>query len=204
MRTWKSPRHRIVGLRHRVVHDYFDVDLDLVWAVVRTRALATCHAPHRDSRLARPERRAGRRVIPRRAASRRSMSPHTRVLLLRTDWLGVQVRQIERHPILWTVHGADFRDRLSGRRIIGFFRTRGGLIALARCGFGSHTVSKAAPFTMHLSRLSDFPSRYSHRSAANRARVRSNSSRPTSPARAAVAHDAAMFGVISNAHPVVP
>jgi uncharacterized protein with HEPN domain len=24
------PWHRIVGLRHRVVHDYFDVDLDLV------------------------------------------------------------------------------------------------------------------------------------------------------------------------------
>jgi uncharacterized protein with HEPN domain len=30
------PRHRIVGLRHRVVHDYFDVDLDLVWAIVET------------------------------------------------------------------------------------------------------------------------------------------------------------------------
>ena len=28
------PWHRIVGLRHRVVHDYFDVDLDLVWAIL--------------------------------------------------------------------------------------------------------------------------------------------------------------------------
>ena len=25
---------RIVGLRHRIVHEYFDVDLDLVWAIV--------------------------------------------------------------------------------------------------------------------------------------------------------------------------
>jgi uncharacterized protein with HEPN domain len=30
------PCHRIVGLRHRVVHDYFDVDLDLVWSIVET------------------------------------------------------------------------------------------------------------------------------------------------------------------------
>jgi uncharacterized protein with HEPN domain len=30
------PWHRIVGLRHRIVHDYFDVDLDLVWAIVET------------------------------------------------------------------------------------------------------------------------------------------------------------------------
>ena len=30
------PWHRIVGLRHRVVHDYFDVDLDLVWTIVET------------------------------------------------------------------------------------------------------------------------------------------------------------------------
>jgi uncharacterized protein with HEPN domain len=28
------PWHRIAGLRHRVVHDYFDVDLDLVWKIV--------------------------------------------------------------------------------------------------------------------------------------------------------------------------
>lgn len=28
------PWNRIVGLRHRVVHDYFDVDLDLVWAIL--------------------------------------------------------------------------------------------------------------------------------------------------------------------------
>jgi len=30
------PWHRIVGLRHRIVHEYFDVDLDLVWAIVHT------------------------------------------------------------------------------------------------------------------------------------------------------------------------
>jgi len=30
------PWHRIVGLRHRVVHDYFDVDLELVWRIVET------------------------------------------------------------------------------------------------------------------------------------------------------------------------
>lgn len=28
------PWSRIVGLRHRIVHEYFDVDLDLVWAIV--------------------------------------------------------------------------------------------------------------------------------------------------------------------------
>ncbi len=28
------PWHRIVGLRHRIVHDYFDVDLDLVWSIL--------------------------------------------------------------------------------------------------------------------------------------------------------------------------
>ena len=28
------PWHRIVGLRHRIVHDCFDVDLELVWAIV--------------------------------------------------------------------------------------------------------------------------------------------------------------------------
>lgn len=30
------PWHRIVGLRHRIVHDYLDVDLDLVWAILET------------------------------------------------------------------------------------------------------------------------------------------------------------------------
>jgi uncharacterized protein with HEPN domain len=35
-RSVDVPWHRIVGLRHRVVHDYFDVDLDLVWAIVET------------------------------------------------------------------------------------------------------------------------------------------------------------------------
>jgi uncharacterized protein with HEPN domain len=29
------PWRRIVGLRHRIVHEYFDVDLDLVWTIVR-------------------------------------------------------------------------------------------------------------------------------------------------------------------------
>ncbi len=28
------PWHRIVGLRHRVVHDYIGVDLELVWKIV--------------------------------------------------------------------------------------------------------------------------------------------------------------------------
>jgi uncharacterized protein with HEPN domain len=28
------PWHRIVGLRHRIVHDYFDVDLDLIWTIL--------------------------------------------------------------------------------------------------------------------------------------------------------------------------
>ena len=28
------PWRRIVGLRHRIVHAYFDVDLDLVWTIV--------------------------------------------------------------------------------------------------------------------------------------------------------------------------
>lgn len=28
------PWRRIVGLRHRIVHEYFDVDLDLVWTIV--------------------------------------------------------------------------------------------------------------------------------------------------------------------------
>ena len=29
------PWRRIVGLRHRIVHEYFDVDLDIVWTIVR-------------------------------------------------------------------------------------------------------------------------------------------------------------------------
>ncbi len=28
------PWHRIIGMRHRIVHDYFDVDTDIVWEVV--------------------------------------------------------------------------------------------------------------------------------------------------------------------------
>ena len=35
-RQAEIPWHRIAGLRHRIVHEYFDVDLDLVWAIVRT------------------------------------------------------------------------------------------------------------------------------------------------------------------------
>ena len=30
------PWRRIVGLRHRIVHEYFDVDLDLVWEIVHS------------------------------------------------------------------------------------------------------------------------------------------------------------------------
>ena len=29
------PWRRIVGLRNRIVHDYFNVDLDLVWETIR-------------------------------------------------------------------------------------------------------------------------------------------------------------------------
>ena len=48
------PWRQIVGLRHRIVHDYFDVDLDLMWTIVRTelpvlaaqlQALAAAHGP---------------------------------------------------------------------------------------------------------------------------------------------------------------
>ena len=49
-----TPWRRIVGLRHRIVHDYFDVDLDLVWTIVHAelppleaqlRALRAAHGP---------------------------------------------------------------------------------------------------------------------------------------------------------------
>ena len=30
------PWRQIIGLRHRIVHDYFDVDLDLVWTIVHS------------------------------------------------------------------------------------------------------------------------------------------------------------------------
>lgn len=30
------PWRRIVGLRHRIVHEYFDVDLELVWEIVQS------------------------------------------------------------------------------------------------------------------------------------------------------------------------
>jgi uncharacterized protein with HEPN domain len=30
------PWRRIIGLRHRIVHDYFEVDVALVWEIVRT------------------------------------------------------------------------------------------------------------------------------------------------------------------------
>ena len=30
------PWHQIAGLRNRIVHEYFDVDVDLVWEIVRT------------------------------------------------------------------------------------------------------------------------------------------------------------------------
>ena len=30
----EMPWRRIVGLRHRIVHEYFDVDHDLVWSII--------------------------------------------------------------------------------------------------------------------------------------------------------------------------
>ena len=30
------PWHQIAGLRNRIVHEYFDVDLELVWTIART------------------------------------------------------------------------------------------------------------------------------------------------------------------------
>jgi uncharacterized protein with HEPN domain len=42
---------QIVGLRNRIVHDYFNVDLDLVWQIVRDEL------PRLESELARLKRR---------------------------------------------------------------------------------------------------------------------------------------------------
>lgn len=33
------PWHRIVGLRHRIVHDYFGVDVSLIWTIASKDAL---------------------------------------------------------------------------------------------------------------------------------------------------------------------
>ncbi len=32
----ETPWHRITGMRHRLVHDYMSVDLDVVWTVARS------------------------------------------------------------------------------------------------------------------------------------------------------------------------
>jgi uncharacterized protein with HEPN domain len=42
------PWHQIIGMRHRVVHDYFSVDYDIVWRVVThdLPPLAQALAPH--------------------------------------------------------------------------------------------------------------------------------------------------------------
>jgi len=55
------PWHRIVGLRHRVVHDYFDVDLDLVWTIVETELpqLAAQLTAIQDSAEAGGEQKSG-------------------------------------------------------------------------------------------------------------------------------------------------
>ena len=29
------PWPKIVGLRHRIVHDYFDIDLEIVWQIIQ-------------------------------------------------------------------------------------------------------------------------------------------------------------------------
>lgn len=52
------PWARIVGLRHRIVHSYFDVDLELVWQIVREE-LPGLDAKLREmsSRLEDPDRR---------------------------------------------------------------------------------------------------------------------------------------------------
>ena len=36
------PWHEIIGMRHRIVHDYMNVDEDVVWAVVRNDLPALC------------------------------------------------------------------------------------------------------------------------------------------------------------------
>lgn len=30
------PWHQVVGLRHRIVHEYFGIDLQLVWVIIHT------------------------------------------------------------------------------------------------------------------------------------------------------------------------
>lgn len=35
-RHGEIPWHQIAGLRNRIVHEYFDVDLELVWEIART------------------------------------------------------------------------------------------------------------------------------------------------------------------------
>lgn len=47
-----TPWRQIVGLRNRIVHDYFSMDLDLVWQIVRDEL------PGLESELARLKRRA--------------------------------------------------------------------------------------------------------------------------------------------------
>ena len=47
------PWTRIVGMRHRIVHEYWRVDVDVVWEVVRDElgALAERLAPHVEDEL---------------------------------------------------------------------------------------------------------------------------------------------------------
>ncbi len=69
------PWRQIVGLRHRIVHDYFDVDLDLMWTIVRAElpsldvqlcALLDAHGPdeYKESAEALLTNRPGKIIVP--------------------------------------------------------------------------------------------------------------------------------------------
>jgi len=41
------PWHQVIGLRHRIVHEYFGIDLQLVWVIIHTD-LPKLHETLRD------------------------------------------------------------------------------------------------------------------------------------------------------------